>query len=98
MSLYGGCEAISVCPRLISLPKPAMTYMVTQSSSHLVVEPYEESPHGCCTRNELEAQVGVEPTIKVLQTNALPLGYRAVWQAAGESNPARRFWRPAMHP
>ena len=37
---------------------------------------------------KLEAGVGIEPTLRVLQTPALPLGYpvmRTLW----ESNPAR---------
>ena len=56
-------------------------------------------------RGELEARAGIEPAIEVLQTSALPLGYRAtektpaqgggwkLWSGRRDLNPRLRPWQ-----
>ncbi len=48
----------------------------------------------------LEAPVGIEPTIKELQSSALPLGYGAKshWSGRRDSNPRPRPWQGRILP
>ena len=41
--------------------------------------PYTQKRESARTPVFIEATVGIEPTIKVLQTSALPLGYVAIY-------------------
>ena len=44
------------------------------------------------------AEVGFEPTIKVLQTSALPLGYVAIWSGLRGSNSLPPPWQGGALP
>jgi len=43
------------------------------------------------TRDDLEARGGIEPPVKVLQTYALPLGYRALLRTVSNTLSATAF-------